>query len=462
MVTTPPTQLPRLVSVAFQNMRGKDHTAGSRLVLLLAVYDHVVDGAPVHGTYQDVADRFDVERSTISKLWKAHGEYVIAASADGPIEIDALVDRLHPKRAGHSGRKAPDVESIQATVAALPVESRTTYRSAAHHAGLSRSTLHRYTQRGYLNNVTASIKPALTEAHKVARVGFCLKHINQFYNPNADVLSATFASFDDIIHLDEKIFRVMKTRTRYILAPMEKKPHLPAQSKRYVGQVMFLAAVAKPRWLDDEQRWFDGKLGLWPFLEMVPAQRSSKNRPRGTPVPTAVSVTATTFMAMLNDKLRPAIEAKWPRRQCPRVQVQQDNAPAHGAPGHWFSAPGLSVELVCQPAQSPDLNVLDLGYFTAIQALQQQKKTQSPQELVSAVEMSFLELRRETLENVFYTWAACMEQVLLHAGGNDYKISHSKKGKIRNSTGALPSVVHCSMEAVTIGELTLLAAGDVE
>ena len=79
MVTTPPTRLPRLVSVAFQNMRGKDHTAGSRLVLLLAVYDHVVDGAPVHGTYQDVADRFDVERSTISKLWKAHGEYVIAA-----------------------------------------------------------------------------------------------------------------------------------------------------------------------------------------------------------------------------------------------------------------------------------------------------------------------------------------------------------------------------------------------
>jgi hypothetical protein len=103
------------------------------------------------------------------------------------------------------------------------------------------------------------------------------------------------------------------------------------------------------------------------------------------------------------------------------------------------------------------LNVLDLGYFTAIQALQQQKNIRSPQELV---EMSFVELRRETLKH--YTWAACMEQILLHAGGNDYKIPHLKKGTFRNGTGALPTVVECSMEAVTIGELTLLSAGDVE
>jgi hypothetical protein len=61
-------------------MRGKDLTTGSRLVLLLAVYDHVVDGVPARGTYQDVAVRFDVDRSLVSKLWKAHREYVIAAS----------------------------------------------------------------------------------------------------------------------------------------------------------------------------------------------------------------------------------------------------------------------------------------------------------------------------------------------------------------------------------------------
>ena len=30
----------------------------------------------------------------------------------------------------------------------------------------------------------------------------------------------------------------------------------------------------------------------------------------------------------------------------------------------------VEVEFVCQPAQSPDLNVLDFGYFNANQALQ--------------------------------------------------------------------------------------------
>jgi len=425
-------------------MRGKDHTPSSCLVLLLAVHDHYADGKLSHGALQAVATRFDVDRTIVSKLWKVHRPYIVAAAAAPPIDFSTLALRLEAKRVGCAGRPPPDVLALQATVASVPAQSRTTYRSAAHPTGLSRSSLHRYTTRGYLKNSSASIKPRLTDAHRVSRIDFCLNHINQSYEPNDDVLSVSFQSFDDVIHLDEKIFRVMKTRTKYILAPMEEPPHVSTQSKRYVGQVMFLAAVAKPRWLEDEQRWFDGKIGLWPFLELVPAKRSSKNRARGTLVPTAVSVTASTYLTMLNEKCRPAIEAKWPRRQCPIVRVQQDNAPAHPAAGQWFGVPGLSVSLVCQPAQSPDLNVLDLGYFTAIQALQQQKKTQSPQQLVEAVELSFVELRRETLENIVFTLATCMEQVLLHAGGNDYKIPRSNKAKIRASTGTLPTAC-CSL-----------------
>nr|AIG56311.1 secreted protein [Achlya hypogyna] len=126
-------------------MPGTDLTTGSRLVLLLAVYDHVVDGVPARGTYQDVAVQFGVDRSLVSKLWKAHREYVIAASASGPFDIDAFADRLKTKRTGQSGRKPPDIKAIQATVAALPFEARTTYQSAAYHAGLSRSSLHRST-----------------------------------------------------------------------------------------------------------------------------------------------------------------------------------------------------------------------------------------------------------------------------------------------------------------------------
>jgi len=158
-----------------------------------------------------------------------------------------------------------------------------------------------------------------------------------------------------------------------------------------------------------------------------PSQRGvrKKNRPAGTPVLTAVSVTAPVYKDMLGKHLRPAIERKWPR-DVSHVRVQQDNAPAHPPLGRLFVASGLTVDLVCQSAQSPDLNVLDLSYFAAIQALQQTKCTRTIEQLIVAVEESYLELSRETLENVFYTWCACMEHNLLHAGDNQYKIPHLK------------------------------------
>ncbi len=34
---------------------------------------------------------------------------------------------------------------------------------------------------------------------------------------------------------------------------------------------------------------------------------------------------------------------------------------------------GWSIEVVCQPPNSPDLNILDLGFFRAVQTLQQRQ-----------------------------------------------------------------------------------------
>jgi len=158
---------------------------------------------------------------------------------------------------------------------------------------------------------------------------------------------------------------------------------------------------------------------------------------------------------MLDEKLRPAILAKWPRNVS-AVRIQIDNAPAHPESGRWFQASGLTVDFVCQPAQSPDLNVLDLGYFCAIQALLQQRRTKTLEELVTVVQESFVALKRQTLENIFYMWAACMEQVMLHAGGNQYRIPHSKKDTIRNDLGRLPTRYECSLVAVSTAEFALL------
>lgn len=50
-----------------------------------------------------------------------------------------------------------------------------------------------------------------------------------------------------------------------------------------------------------------------------------------------------------------------------------------------------------------DMNVLDLGFFRAIQSLQHQEAPATIDELVSAVEKSFEELSSTSLDHVFLT-----------------------------------------------------------
>jgi hypothetical protein len=40
---------------------------------------------------------------------------------------------------------------------------------------------------------------------------------------------------------------------------------------------MFLCALARPRFDDNGNCTFDGKIGMWPFVEKVEAQRRSDN-----------------------------------------------------------------------------------------------------------------------------------------------------------------------------------------
>lgn len=49
---------------------------------------------------------------------------------------------------------------------------------------------------------------------------------------------------------------------------------------------MFYAAVAKPRWNEEGECTFDGKLGIFPLTQQKPAKNNSKNRAAGTMVTT--------------------------------------------------------------------------------------------------------------------------------------------------------------------------------
>ena len=100
---------------------------------------------------------------------------------------------------------------------------------------------------------------------------------------------------------------------------------------------MFLAAIARPQKDYEKGEMFDGKIGIWPFAEVVKAKRSSKDRPKGTPeLKQILSVKKETIRKMLFENVLPAISRKWPpykrRQEVPGVVIKLDNAGPHLSP----------------------------------------------------------------------------------------------------------------------------------
>ena len=187
----------------------------------------------------------------------------------------------------------------------------------------------------------------------------------------------------------------------------------------------------------------------------------AQSRCRGKPL---IAVTRDVYRQFLCEKVIPAIGEKWPvchRSVC--IKIQQDNAPPHLIPANdpqfqaAVAATGLSICLVNQPPNSPDTNILDLGFFNAVQSLQHQKNTNTIPELVKAVEDSFNEQDRITLNKVFLTYQQCLEQIILCEGGNNYKIPHMGKERLARQ-GQLPVSIGVSHELQA--KIGLLQQGD--
>ncbi|KAE9323138.1 hypothetical protein PR003_g17043 [Phytophthora rubi] len=153
---------------------------------------------------------------------------------------------------------------------------------------------------------------------------------------------------------------------------------------------------------------------------------------------------------MLISRVLPSIEARWPNAS-EAVVIQQDNAPAHIKPDdpqftEAAACCGRHVELRFQPANSPDLNVLDLGLFCAIQARQRKKTARTLDDLIEAITESYWELPARTINVAFLSLQDSMDQCIQQRGDNDYKPRHMKKAKLERE-GRLPLSIRCSDEA---------------
>ncbi|KAF7127220.1 hypothetical protein RHSIM_Rhsim11G0002500 [Rhododendron simsii] len=318
-------------------------------------------------------------------------------------------------------------------VSEVPLRRRNSIRSLVKAMTVPQTTRFRRIKKGDIRPHMNAVKPYLTEEGKKVRLQFCFSMLE----PSSLASEPIFKNMYNYVHIDEKWFLLSREVERYYLLPGEREPLRTCKSKRFIMKVMFLAAVARPRFDAFGNEEFSGKIGTFPFTFKEPAKRSSKNRVAGTLETKAItSITKEIMRSCLIDKVLPAIRAKWPHYDSTEtIFIQQDNAKPHiqQLDSEFVQAArkdGFDIRLSFQPPNSLDLNVLDLGYFNSIQSLQHQEAPTTIDELVAAVEKSFENLSFQSLNEVFLSLQACMIEIMKVDGGNHYKQPHLGKNML--------------------------------
>ena len=150
---------------------------------------------------------------------------------------------------------------------------------------------------------TSSLKPTLTEENKMSRMELVLSFVDK-NNPSK------FENMEDLIHIDEKWFYLTKDGQHFIISADEEEPYRHVQHKSVLTKIMFLCAVARPRYDMRKNAWFDRKIGIWPIRKWEPAKRSSKKHAKGMPVSKNQCITRDVYREYLIQKFLPVVKEK--------------------------------------------------------------------------------------------------------------------------------------------------------
>ena len=154
-------------------------------------------------------------------------------------------------------------------------------------------------------------------------------------------------------------------------------------------------------------------------------------------------ITRDVYGEYLIQKLLSAIKQKWPTNNG-RIWLQQDGAKSHILDDDMefkeaVDAIGLNLTVSTQSPNSPDTNILNLGFFRAIQSLNDDCPA-NEEELIKSVEKAYGEYSLRKLNHVWLTLQSCFNMIIENNGGNDYKIPHMGKESLERR-GLLPKVL---------------------
>ncbi|KAH7837658.1 hypothetical protein Vadar_016387 [Vaccinium darrowii] len=194
------------------------------------------------------------------------------------------------------GRKRHQIEWDE--IKKIDRRHRTNIRSLSGAIHAPKSTVHRGIQEGKIRSHSNALKPYLSDENKIARLRFFISMLE----PSSLQMQPMFKEMFNYVHIDEKWFYLTKESERYYLLPKEDEPYRTCKSKRFITKVMFLAAVARPRFDANGNEEFSGKIGIFPFTCKEPAKQTSKNRLAGTLETKAVLVTKDVIRKCLIEK----------------------------------------------------------------------------------------------------------------------------------------------------------------
>ena len=357
-------------------------------------------------------------------------------------------------------------EFITQHIKNLEASDRRSLDTIAAAVGCSKSTILRRCKnfsKKKVNNPTV-----LTETAQVNRVVHCLRAVQGKYIPTGPTDPSKYR-----LHIDEKPFYRQKSYEFLWLFDDEDKSKFsrpgPTTDTR-CAKLQFVAAVGNPI------PSFDGKLGIWAMAEEVSvvvaflfvfqkhnhtqthntqtycshtffcllciflykhiAKRTTKNQTKGDtifkPIP---CIDKSVYWKFLTQKIIREAAKKLPPG-IKTLTLQHDNAPIHCSDEEFcmkwplykaevLEDRDLEVRLTCQPASSPDTNVLDLGVFASCQSRQLKHYLANFTQLIELVNTAFEELEEKKLTKIWHTLASTANLIIKRKGDNDYLLPRS-------------------------------------
>ena len=307
---------------------------------------------------------------------------------------------LRRQRKGKRGRRGVSTQAVGEKIRSIPPWTRRTIREISLNAEIPSTTLFGKLKDLGARQHTRWVKPCLTSAQKETRLRWILDHTA------GSGRKIQFMDFRHTLHLDEKWFQAVTDGQKVWI--LQDEGHVPApkvQSKLFIKKVMRLAVVGRPHHRP-HGTYFDRSVGIWPFVRQTCAQRSSKIRARGTAEINTVTVPGDVWLSLLVEKLFPAIRSAMKHAKTTTV-LRMDGAgnhfkrSIHHEISQELTKDGFDIRLEQQPSNSPDLNVLDLGFFHSLQTrVAKIKEGGKLVDILSNVNKAFKEYPPETLERV--------------------------------------------------------------